>query len=89
MVGTEKFQDNYELKFLRVPISDPNVSNYIDDKSLRRSYDNITNQDPFWDGISKSDILSEEDKGFYHLQKNYPLPYVYTILKNHCITTKL
>ena len=67
--GTENFAENYELQFLRVPITDPNASQYLEDKSARRSYDYITNQDPFWDGISKSDMLSDEDKAAYHENK--------------------
>lgn len=69
MVGTEKFSENYNLAFLRVPISEPNASAYIEDTSCRRSYDSITSQDPFWDGISKADILTEEEKTRYHNEK--------------------
>ena len=69
MIGTEKFVDNYDLKFLRVPILEPNASDYMNDMAARRAYDYITNQDPFWDGVSKADILTEEEKSKYHLQK--------------------
>lgn len=69
MVGTEKFVTNYDLKFLRVPILEPNASEYLEDMSARRTYDYITNQDPFWDGVSKADILTEEEKAKYHRQK--------------------
>ena len=34
----------------------------MNDMTARRTYDYITNQDPFWDGVSKTDILTEEEK---------------------------
>lgn len=69
MVGTEKFNDNYDLCFLKVPITEENASSYIEDYSCRRTYDNITTNDPFWDGISKTDILTDEEKTKHHLAK--------------------
>ena len=69
MVGTEKFVDNYNLCFLRVPISEPNAHAYIEDVTSRRNYDHITLNDPFWDGVSKADILTEEEKLRYHNEK--------------------
>lgn len=68
-IGTEKFNENYELSFLRIPIDDQNISNYIEDKTNRRSYDSITLQDPFWDGVSKMDILTDQERENYHNAK--------------------
>lgn len=69
MVGMENYLENYDLAFLRVPLRDSNASEYMEDKSERREYDYITKQDPFWDGISKADILTEQEKENYHNQK--------------------
>ena len=67
-VGREKYT-NYDLKFIRVPLESSNVSEYINKDINLRSYDYITKQDPFWDGISDSDILSPQERENYHNQK--------------------
>ncbi|MGN1393030.1 MAG: hypothetical protein ACI4V7_03100 [Succinivibrionaceae bacterium] len=69
MIGTEDFNKNYDMCFLKVPITDQNISNYIEDKSCRRTYDFITKQDPFWDGVSKVDILTDQERENYHNAK--------------------
>lgn len=69
MVGLEDFEANYDLKFLKVPITEPNASKYIEDEGNKYSYDYVTNQDPFWDGISKDDILTPQEKSNYHNKK--------------------
>ena len=69
MVGRENFVHNYDLEFIRVPISDQNAAAYIEDKSLRRTYDYITKQDPFWDGVNETDILTEQERENYHNKK--------------------
>ena len=69
MLGTEDFNENYDMCFLKVPITDQNISNYIEDKSCRRTYDFITKQDPFWDGVSKVDILTNQERENYHNAK--------------------
>lgn len=69
MIGTEDFNENYDMCFLKVPITDQNISNYIEDKSCRRTYDFITKQDPFWDGVSKVDILTDQERENYHNAK--------------------
>ena len=69
MIGLEKYHENYDLAFLRVPIEDQNADKYIENGSLRRSYDTITRADPFWDGISKDEIMSETERDNYHNRK--------------------
>lgn len=56
--------NNYDLKFVRVPIEDK-ADDYLKDKTAYEDYDIITNQDEFWDGKSdhqdiKSAILDQE-----------------------------
>lgn len=69
MLGHEYYTKNYDLCFLRVPILEPNSSSFIEDYSARRSYDNITLNDPFWDGVSTYDLLTEEERGQLHESK--------------------
>lgn len=69
MVGLEKYYENYDLAFLRVPIEDQNADKYIENASLRRSYDTITREDPFWDGLSRDEIMSETERDNYHMRK--------------------
>lgn len=45
----EDFDSEYELKFLKVPI-DGIADDYMRDKSLIKSYDDITLDDKYWDG---------------------------------------
>ena len=66
MVGQEYFNKNYELSFLKVPILEPNAYEYLDRFDLRRGYDAITLEDPFWDGVSNFDILTEDDRAAIH-----------------------
>lgn len=69
MIGLENYQKNYNMVFLRVPILDQNASDYIEDLSCRRGYDYITKQDPFWDGVSSVDILTDQERENYHNAK--------------------
>lgn len=69
MVGMEKYAENYDLAFLKVPITDQTCEKYIEDPSFRVSYDDITLADPFWDGLSKDDILSDIERENYHKRK--------------------
>lgn len=62
-----------ELKFIRVPLEDDNVSNYLKDKNNHIDYDEITAQDKSWDGdldheYVKSKILEKE---FNYLRTKY------------------
>lgn len=68
-IGKENFNKNYDLTFIRVPITDQNVDKYMKDKHNRRTYDEITHMDPFWDGVSGSDILTQKDLDRYHEAK--------------------
>ena len=36
---------------------------------MRRSYDSITLEDPFWDGVSTFDILTDEERDKLHQSK--------------------
>lgn len=48
-IFSEDEHDNYDLKFLKVPIDD-NYDNYIHDKKNIIEYDELTAQDKYWDG---------------------------------------
>lgn len=69
MIGMEKYYENYDLAFLKIPISDQNCEKYIENDSLRRDYDDITLADPFWDGVGKDEVLSDREKENYHKRK--------------------
>lgn len=69
MIGQEYFTKNYDLCFLKVPILDPNAHKVLERNDLRRSYDAITLADPFWDGVSTFDILTDEERAKLHLSK--------------------
>ena len=63
MIGTEKQNQNYDLKFLKVPINEVNASKYMEDVSLQYSYEDIVEKDPFWDG-RPTDTASGNDLYF-------------------------
>lgn len=69
MLGKEYYRKNYDLSFLKVPILDPNAYKVLDRYDLRRNYDAITLADPFWDGVSTVDLLTEEDRMALHEAK--------------------
>lgn len=69
MVGQEYFKKNYELSFLKVPVLEPNAYAFLDRYDMRRGYDAITLEDPFWDGVSTFDILTEEERSALHESK--------------------
>lgn len=69
MIGKEYFRKNYNLCFLKVPLLDPNASKVLERKDMRRSYDSITLADPFWDGVSTFDILTDEERDKLHQSK--------------------
>lgn len=69
MIGKEFFRKNYDLCFLKVPILDPNAHKMLERKDMRRSYDSITLADPFWDGVSTFDILTDEERDQLHRSK--------------------
>lgn len=73
MIGHEYYTKNYDLCFLKVPILEPNAYKFIEDHSCRRSYDSITMNDPFWDGVSSFDLLTEEEKAKLHLSKKHDI----------------
>lgn len=66
MIGMENYRKNYDLCFLKVPVLDSNAYAVIESKEARRSYDSVTLDDPFWDGISEYDILTDEEKQDIH-----------------------
>ena len=62
--GSENLSEEYELKFLKIPI-DQDIDSYIRDSGSYYDYDEITFQDPSWDGGRLHDeviaaILKEE-----------------------------
>lgn len=69
MIGKEYYRKNYDLCFLKVPILDPNAYKVIERREMRRSYDAITLADPFWDGVSTFDILTDEERDKLHQSK--------------------
>ena len=69
MLGMEYYRKNYDLCFLKVPILDPNAYKVIEHNENRRSYDSITLADPFWDGVSTFDILTDEERDKLHQSK--------------------
>ncbi len=69
MVGKEFYRKNYDLCFLKVPILDPNAYNVIEQLNMRKSYDMVTLADPFWDGVSTYDILTDEERDKIHQSK--------------------
>ena len=69
MLGKEYYRKNYDLCFLKVPILDPNAYKVLERYDLRRNYDAITLSDPFWDGVSTVDLLTEEDRMALHEAK--------------------
>jgi hypothetical protein len=69
MLGLEYYRKNYDLCFLKVPILDPNAYAVIERRDLRRSYDSITLADPFWDGVSTFDLLTDEERDKLHQSK--------------------
>lgn len=50
--------ENYDLKFIKVPIKDK-ADNYIKDTYNHVDYDNITLNDPYWDGGENHDKVKE------------------------------
>lgn len=69
MVGLEYYRKNYDLCFLKVPMLDPNAYKVIEKREMRKGYDNITLPDPFWDGVSTFDILTDEERDKLHISK--------------------
>lgn len=69
MVGQEFFRKNYDLCFLKVPILDPNAYKVLERYDMRRNYDAITLADPFWDGVSTFDLLTDEERSKLHQSK--------------------
>lgn len=69
MLGQEFYRKNYDLCFLKVPILDPNAYKMIERRDMRKSYDMITLADPFWDGVSTFDILTDEERDKLHQSK--------------------
>ena len=78
MVGLEYCSKNYDLCFLKVPITNPNANEVIEDQSKRHNYDQITfytngvdsvSGDPFWDGVSTQDILTDNERDKLHESK--------------------
>jgi len=69
MVGQEFFRKNYDICFLKVPILDPNAYKMLERYDMRRNYDMITLADPFWDGVSTFDILTEAEREKLHQSK--------------------
>ena len=69
MIGQEYYRKNYDLCFLKVPILDPNAYKVIERREMRKSYDAITLTDPFWDGVSTFDILTDEERDKLHQSK--------------------
>lgn len=62
--GTENLEEEYELKFIKLPL-DEDLDSYIRDQTSQYDYDEITLQDPTWDGGKAHDeviasILKEE-----------------------------
>jgi hypothetical protein len=69
MIGQEYYRKNYNLSFLKVPVLEPNAYSYLERYDMRRNYDTITLADPFWDGVSNYDILTEEERSKLHESK--------------------
>lgn len=69
MVGQEFYRKNYDLCFLKVPILDSNAYKMLERYDMRRNYDMITLADPFWDGVSTFDILTEAEREKLHQSK--------------------
>ena len=69
MVGQEYYKKNYDLAFLKVPILSPNAYEMLERYDMRRSYDAITLADPFWDGVSNFDILTDAERSKLHESK--------------------
>lgn len=69
MIGQEYFRKNYDLCFLKVPILDPNAYKVLERVDMRRSYDAITLSDPFWDGVTTFDILTDDERDALHQSK--------------------
>ena len=69
MIGQEFFRKNYNLCFLKTPILDPNAYKVLERFDMRRSYDAITLADPFWDGVTIFDILTDEERARLHESK--------------------
>lgn len=68
-IGKENYKENYDVVFIKVPINDQNVSKYLKNKSNRKSYDYITKNDPFWDGVNSTDIMTDEEIKMHHEYK--------------------
>lgn len=60
--GTEDYNSNYTLKFIKVPLED-SLDNYTQSLENRVSYDDVTEQDPFWYGVDAKDldVISYDD----------------------------
>lgn len=69
MIGQEYYRKNYDLCFLKVPILDPNAYKVLERRDMRKGYDTITLADPFWDGVSTFDILTDEERDRLHKSK--------------------
>lgn len=70
--GNLQDDDNYEMKFIKVPIAD-RLDNHIGDKSKYTSYDEMVMNDKYWDGdlpskLVKSAIINKE---FNSVQSKY------------------
>lgn len=57
--GNEDLDAEYELKFLKLPL-DEDLDNYIRSTSNYVDYDEITTQDPKWDGGLDHDMVMKE-----------------------------
>lgn len=80
MVGQEYFKKNYNLAFLKVPILSANAYEMLERYDMRRNYDAITLADPFWDGVTTFDILTDEERAKLHeTKKNEILSKDFTI----------
>lgn len=69
MIGQEFFRKNYDLCFLKVPILESNAYELLDRFDLRRNYDTITLADPFWDGVTTFDLMTQSEREKLHLSK--------------------
>jgi len=68
----EDLQANYDLKFVKVPITS-SVDDYMRNPSFHLDYDEIVNQDPYWDGDSDHDDIKRTilDQEFNIVKSKY------------------
>jgi len=94
-ITVEDTDENYDLKFFKTPI-DSDMETYIKNSMNFISYDDITLQDPYWDGDRtheevKSDIINREFNilrskyvsidNVYHLTNlSFERPYFFSML---------